>query len=129
MEDRSVTHHVDYTHSVLKGTAYEVGKQLSEWLTQYETNVAKWLTEESPRRGLTSPQQYAEAQAFFEQYCPDLNDEIQGFADGLRIPPEKVLYYTTAYAHRGQCSHLVVLPGASDNGHMYVGGASPQAVR
>ena len=89
MEDRSVTHHVDYTHSMLKGTAYEVGKQLSERLMQYETNVAKWLTEESPQRGLTTPQQYAEAQAFFDccgfsaDYDPMKLDSARSVGNGI----------------------------------------------
>ncbi len=120
-KDRSIVHDVFYTHSVLQGTAHEVGQQQGEWLTRFQKAVAGFLTSPPAERGPLTPQQANEARAFFDRHCPGLNDEVQGFADSLGVPPEQILYYATAFAHRGQCSHAVVLPSASENGHMYVG--------
>jgi predicted choloylglycine hydrolase len=121
MQDRSTIHHVSYTHSVLEGTAYQVGQQQAEWLAQYLQAVTQFLTPPLAKGGPLTPQQTDEALAFFARYCPGLNEEIQGFADGLGLPLAQILYYATAYAHPGRCSHMVVLPSASKDGHLYVG--------
>jgi len=121
MEDDSVVQDISYTHSVLEGTAYEVGKQQGEWLMQYPEAIVRFLTPPPSEHGPLTPRQANEAFVFFDRYCPGLNDEIRGFADSLGMQPEQILYYATAYAHPGQCSHTVVLPLASENGHVYVG--------
>lgn len=58
---------------------------------------------------------------FCDRYCPDLNEEIQGFADAVGVPPEQVVYYSFSYQGSRQCSQMAVLPRQTRDGHMYVG--------
>jgi hypothetical protein len=53
--------------------------------------------------------------------CPGINDEIQGFADGLGMPIEKILFYDLSYFVQANCSHMVVLPSITQNAHLLVG--------
>jgi predicted choloylglycine hydrolase len=105
---------------VLEGTAYEVGKQQGESIRRYP-EAAKFFSSPLPERGPLAPQQAETALKFFQKHCPGLNEEIQGFADALGVPPEQIVYYAFTYQHSGQCSHFAVLPSLSADGHVRVG--------
>lgn len=111
---------VNFRHDVLEGTAYEVGKQQAEVFAKNE-NAVRFFTAPHPQLGPLSPAQIEVAIHFFDQYCPGLNEEIQGFADGLNVPLEKIVYYAYTYQQPGSCSQFVVLPSQTKNGHILVG--------
>ena len=121
MSDQLPTvHHVTYTHAVLVGSAYEVGRQQGEWLAG-KPDAARFFTSPLPERGPLTPQQAEATLKIFRQHCPGLNEEIEGFATALGVPPEQVVYYAITHTPIGQCSHFVVLPSISADRHLRIG--------
>ncbi len=120
MNDRLTVHNVTYAHSVLEGTAYEVGKLQGENLGR-NPEAAKFFTSPLPERGPMTPQESEAALKFFAIHFPGLNEEIHGFADALGARPEQVVYYAFTYQAGGHCSHFAVLPSLSVDGHVRVG--------
>ncbi len=108
-----------FQKAILEGTAYEVGKFQGEWI-QKDSNAIKFFT--SPLEGQNYPtaQEAEHLLKFFDKHCPGLNEEIQGFADALNVPVEHILYYTFSYSRGSNCSHLALLPSATQDGHIYV---------
>lgn len=112
-------HRVSYTHAVLEGTAHRVGRQQGARVAR-DPKALGFFTS-----GNRSPEKTRKAIAFFDRYCPRLNEEIQGFADELGVPLERVVYYALSYdpvpaAPSGACSQMVVMPSQSADGHLRV---------
>ncbi|MEQ6357046.1 hypothetical protein ABNX05_20665 [Lysinibacillus sp. M3] len=42
--------------------------------------------------------------AQIEQYCPSLNEELEGFAEGFGYKPEQLHFYQNAWLIPGGCS-------------------------
>jgi predicted choloylglycine hydrolase len=120
MDDRPIIRNVVYTHSVLEGTTYEVGKLQGERML-LNPEAARFFTSPFPGRNPLTPQQAETTLKFFQKHCPGLDEEIHGFADALGVPPEQVVYYAFTYQSGGQCSHFAVLPSISADGHLRVG--------
>jgi predicted choloylglycine hydrolase len=120
MDDRPTIRNVTYVHSVLEGTAYEVGKQQGERML-LNPEAARFFTSPLPEGGPLTAQQAETALKFFRKHCPGLDEEIHGFADALGVPPEQVVYYAITYQAGGHCSHFAVLPSISVDGHLRVG--------
>lgn len=111
----------NFEHIVLEGTAYEVGSQQAEILKKQNPETAKWFVSaniDPKKMGFDS---FEEIQAFYEEYCPGINDEIMGFADGLGVPAAKLQFYNPPIFHPGNCSQLAVLSSVTDDDHVYVG--------
>lgn len=116
-------HRVSYTHAVIQGTAREAGRLQGEHL-RLKPEAAAFFTRPFPGREL-SLAQAERALAFFQRHCPGLNEEISGFAEALGVPPEQVVYYALSFdplpfALSGQCSHAVLMPWHTDDGHVRV---------
>ena len=47
-----------------------------------------------------------------------MNEEIRGFADGLKITPDSVVFYAQTCLKAGGCAHFAVLPSVTENGHL-----------
>lgn len=120
MDDRPTVRNVTYTHSVLEGSAYEVGRLQGERI-QLNPEAAQFFTSPFPGSKPLTPQQIDTAIKFFQKHCPGLDEEIHGFADALGVPPEQIVYYAFTYQGGGQCSHFAVLPPLSADGHVRVG--------
>jgi predicted choloylglycine hydrolase len=60
-------------------------------------------------------------QSSCEACCPGLTEEIQGFADGLEISPDKVPFWNWTYSPvlGGNCSQVAVLSSATEDGHIH----------
>jgi predicted choloylglycine hydrolase len=121
MDDRTTIRDVVFTHSVLEGSAYEVGRQQGEQLASQSPGVARFFTSPPPGRGPLSPKKIDAAIGFFQKHCPGLDEEIRGFAEALGARPEQVVYYAFTYQGDGRCSHFAVLPALSADGHLRVG--------
>lgn len=120
MDQLPTVHNMTYTHAVLAGSAYEVGKQQGELLAK-DAAAAHFFSSPLSERGPLTPQQAEAALKFFQQHCPGLEEEIQGFAAALGVPPEQIVYYAITYTPNGQCSHFAVLPSISADGHLRLG--------
>jgi predicted choloylglycine hydrolase len=110
----------------MEGTAYEVGKLQGQWV-QNDPGAVKFFTSPLEGQNYPTPQEAKKILTFFERHCPGLNEELQGFADALGTPVEKIVYYPFSYSFGNQgfrssnCSHMTLLPSVTTNGHVYVG--------
>jgi predicted choloylglycine hydrolase len=120
MTDLPTIHNVTYTHTVLEGDAYAVGKQQAEGIRQVH-EALKFFTTPPPDRPAFTPQQAEQVLKFFDQHCPGLNEEVQGFADGLGASPEQIIYYAWSYQADGRCSQMAALPAGTADGHLLIG--------
>lgn len=121
MSQKPTNQQVTFSHVVLEGTAYEVGRRQGELLRQYTPEYARFLT--SPVNGARkiTKEDADELFKYFDKYCPGINEEIEGFASSLGTEPWQAAYYALSAPIRGQCSHIAVLPGISQDGHVLVG--------
>ncbi len=110
-----------FQHIILEGSAYEVGQQQAEILKSESPDAARWFTSANvdPRKaGFNS---FEELQAWYEEYCPGITDEILGFAEGLNVKPDRLQLYNPPIYHPGNCSQIAALSSATKDGHTYVG--------
>jgi predicted choloylglycine hydrolase len=105
---------VRYQHVIVEGTPYEAGKLQAEFL---KSTGRPLISYDPPEPEKTA----REMRRLYDQYCPGLNDELQGVADGLGLPFEKALFcaYIGLAAHH--CSHVVALPAITADHHVHVG--------
>ena len=108
---------VMYRHTVLKGSAYEIGQMQGE-IVKAAPGFAAFVRS---GQGAFSGAEFRTVRDSFDRFCPGLNEEIQGLADALDMPPAHVVYYAQTYLRQGHCSHMAVLPGLSASGHVLLG--------
>lgn len=124
----------DFQHLVLDGTAYEVGKTQGKILKsnkEMRARIEKSLSTFLAESGFLSTTKsdlkkmgfsdFGELQAFFEEHCPGLNEEMQGFADGLGVKLTEILFYSATYTVPKSCSQMAVLSSVTNDKHVYVG--------
>lgn len=136
----SVPNEVSFTHVVLEGPPYKVGRLQGEMLKN-DQERAKYLTPTLPFLERYSRREAHRALEYFEKYCPGIREEIQGAADAFGVPVEEIAFLggkdkengssaipvDEPVSRNGQpkggnhCSHFAVLPSASEDGHLYVG--------
>lgn len=107
------THIGKFTY--LKGSSYEVGKQQA--LEYYENAHAKeiFFGEQSD-----SDKKYLKMRSQIEEYCPGLNEELEGFAEGFGYKPNQLKFYNDAWLIPGGCSLGALLPSKMVDGKTYV---------
>lgn len=110
-----------FQHVILEGSAYEVGRQQAEILKNENPDVAKWFASASVDPEKMGFGTFEELQAFYEEYCPGITDEIVGFADGLSVKPNTLQIYNPPIYNPGNCSQIAILSPVTDDGHVYVG--------
>lgn len=121
-------HRIHYPHLVLQGTPEAAGALQGQIVAEIPP-LAQFFTAPHPHKGALTPQQAQAAINFFEQHCPGLNEEIQGFATALNTPLEQIAYYAFTYEQApqaqplpgGACSQIAVLPASTRDGHLLVG--------
>ncbi|UCE96590.1 MAG: hypothetical protein JSV51_03045 [Candidatus Bathyarchaeota archaeon] len=124
----------DFQHLVLEGTAYEVGKTQGKILksnkemrARVEKSLSTFLAQSGFLASIESNlkkmgfSDFRELKIFFEEHCPGLNEEMQGFADGLGVKLSEILFYSAAYTVPRNCSQIAVLSSATSDGNVYVG--------
>lgn len=124
----------NFQHLILEGTAYDVGKMQGmilknnkEMRTRIDKSISTFLAQSGFLSSAKSDlkkigfSDFKELQAFFEEYCPGLNEEMQGFADGLGIELRNILFYSATYTVPKNCSQMAVLSSATNDKHVYVG--------
>jgi predicted choloylglycine hydrolase len=106
-----------FTHSILQGSAYQVG--------QAEANAIKDIP--GFTNFLNSGSTFSNRPPFFEtiqlirEFCPGLEEEISGFCDTIKIKMEDLVYLASSHLDKVHCSHLAVLPALTQNHHTLVG--------
>jgi predicted choloylglycine hydrolase len=119
--DKTTIKEVVFKHVVLEGTSYEVGRMQGELLKK-DPELVSFYTSPRPNFGSFNKYNLDFVFHFNEEFCPGINDELQGIADSLDVPVEQIIYYAATYpAEMGNCSHMVVLPEITGNHHLYVG--------
>jgi predicted choloylglycine hydrolase len=111
----------DFQYIVLEGSAYDVGRQEAEIVKKENPGLANWFTSAKTDPGKMGFSSFEELQAFYEQYCPGITDEILGLAAGLGVDPDKLQIYSPPIYQPGNCSQMSVTSSATDNNHVYVG--------
>lgn len=99
-------------HILLTGSNYEVGREIGRYCSAIP-GLADTI--ESTDESL-SKQEEEQMFKMFDEFCPGINEEIEGFADILKIRTAKALYYSMSYL-RPRCSQMAVLPSKTKNGH------------
>jgi predicted choloylglycine hydrolase len=110
-----------FQHVVLEGSSYEVGCQQAEILKKQNPESAKWFgsAEVNPKKlGFND---FEELQSSYEETCPGITDEIQGFADGLSVNSNRLQLYNPPIYQPSNCSQFVALSSVTDDKHVYVG--------
>lgn len=104
---------VNYHFINLNGTAYKIGRQEAARIKQIPA-LRAWLTGNS----VDWKQSYgADAWKTINRYCPYIAEELQGWADELEVRPESLVFCYHSYMVP-HCSHFVVAPQMSSNGHL-----------
>lgn len=99
----------------LKGSSYEIGKQQA--LEYRESTHAKEIFfREQP----DSDKAYLEMKSQIEEYCPGLNEELEGFAEEFGYKPNQLKFYNDAWLIPGGCSLGAILPSKTVDGKTYV---------
>ncbi|UCH31274.1 MAG: hypothetical protein JSV05_07185 [Candidatus Bathyarchaeota archaeon] len=124
----------EFQHLILEGSPYEVGQMQGAILkrneamrVRVETTISSFLTQlgipssEKAYLKMLGFEDFKELKALFEEYCPGLNDEMQGFADTLGIKVSASPFYSPNYQIPGNCSQVVVLSSVTNDKHVYVG--------
>ncbi|PEP69613.1 C45 family autoproteolytic acyltransferase/hydolase [Bacillus pseudomycoides] len=67
-----------------------------------------------------SDKAYLEMRSQIEEYCPGLNEELEGFAEGFGYQPNQLKFYNDAWLIPGGCSLGAISPPKMSDGKTYV---------
>ncbi len=109
-----------YTHVVLEGTSYEVGKQQAELIKNIDP-IVRWMTSGNVNPKKLGFEDFESLQNYYEEFCPGITDEFQGFAEVLQVTPDKLAHYSPAIYFPGNCSQMSVVSSISKDKHVYIG--------
>lgn len=112
---------VVYRHAVLKGNPYEIGRKEAELLKKYYPEEINFIFEGNSEIKPASLEIVKETIKIFDKFCPNINDEIKGFADYFGKSPEDIIYYSFSYVNKGNCGQFAVLPQKTVDKNFYVG--------
>jgi predicted choloylglycine hydrolase len=119
MDDNYQYHEITFKHILLEGTSYEVGQKQGELLKPYSDAVAFFTSNKADLKKIGF-RIFKEVQDFYEDYCPGINEEIEGFAESLGASAENVNFYLCPHSIQN-CSHLVTLSSITEDKHIYMG--------
>jgi len=111
---------VSFSHVVLEGSPYEIGRLQAEML-QADPQRTAYLTPTLPFLERYTEEEAERELAFLDRYCPGIGQEVQGAADALGVSIADIAFLGGKPRSGGQCSHLTVLPSAAADGHLRVG--------
>ena len=104
---------VRYQHAIIEGSSYEAGCLHGDFLKR----VGRTLISYEP----PAPEQTArEMRQLYDEYCPELIEEVQGVADSLGLSFEKALFCACIGPAGQGCTHAVALPAITANHHLLV---------
>lgn len=111
---------VIYRHVSLKGTSYEIGRKEAEIMKeQFPEGIDFWFKGNEMIHP-ASIKSIREVMELINQYSPNMNEEIRGFAEYFNRTAEEVIYYSFSHVGKGNCGHFTVLSN-TDEEHIYAG--------
>lgn len=105
----------DFMHVQLVGSSYQIGRQIGEGLKSAPGGGA-FLFPEVPGQTKEGAERLL---ALYEKISPGIRDEVQGCADLLGFPVERLVYIWATILSPG-CSHVAVMPEKSVEGQTLV---------
>ncbi len=106
-----------FSHVILKGSAYEVGALQGNLIK----DIPGFIEFFRSGRDVPQKQDFGKTLLLFRKHCPGVAEEIEGFCDCVKIPPEHIIYYAATCLPAAHCSHLVALPSITQSHHVLVG--------
>lgn len=99
----------------LSGTNYEIGYYMGKRAMNYPEFAS---LQKCPSDTFTV-KVAKEMTDMFDQYCPGINEELEGFAEAIGATRLQMIYYAMTYLTPA-CSLLAVLPKLMENGHVMI---------
>lgn len=112
---------VHFSYVSLEGTSYEIGRKEAEIIKNYCPEEINFIFNGNDMIKPTSLEIVKETIKIFDEFCPNINEEIKGFADYFGRSPEEIIYYSFTYVSKGNCGHFAVLPQKTADKKTYVG--------
>jgi predicted choloylglycine hydrolase len=110
-----------FQHDVVEGTHYEIGKQQAELLKNRSPDAVKWFSKNQINPKDLGFSDFKELEALYDEFCPGIIDEFQGFSEGLSIDLQELSLFGPPIYKQGNCSQMAVTPSITKNNHVYVG--------
>ena len=86
--------------SSVQGTPYEIGQQIGRWVQQHPQVIHSMiLNEQEPAPNQIPP---------YQEYFPEMYEEMQGTSDTLQVPINKLRYTAASYLKSGYCSQFAL---------------------
>lgn len=95
----------------LMGTSYEIGYQLGSLVEKNPLLKSKYILEGE----LLGASWIKEAKELFESWCPGLCEELEGFADALKVGSDRLYFYRMTYLSP-RCSQVALMPEVTQEG-------------
>ena len=86
-----------FLHVELDGRPYEIGQRLGN-LFRFNKGFITFLSSGRLNFQKTGLKDFKELKSMFENYCPGINEELQGLADALEVDPTKLIYYSDSFS-------------------------------
>lgn len=102
-------------YRILSGDSYEIGKNQGEAMSKFPKRLKIFAN----GTNMYSEAEKRNVKNLFETYCPGLNEEIEGFADAVKIDKFNIIYYALTYL-KPACSQFALLPEMTSDGHILV---------
>ena len=111
-----------FHHIVLEGSHYDVGAQLAEFLSHDPGAKQFFSSAKTNLKRLGFPD-FKTLWEYCEECAPGLTDEIQGFADGMGVTPDKLPFWNWTFSPSlgGECSQLAFRSAVTKDQNIYVG--------
>jgi predicted choloylglycine hydrolase len=110
-----------FRHATLKGTSYEIGRKEADLLQKYYPEEAEFFFKGNNFIKPAPKDSINKTVKLFDRLCPNINEEINGFADYFGRPAEEVIYYSFSCVSKGNCGQFAVLPQKTADKKIYVG--------
>jgi predicted choloylglycine hydrolase len=110
-----------FRHATLKAPSYEIGRKEADLLQKYYPEEVEFFFKGSPFIKPAPKDSIKKTIKLFDQYCPNIIEEINGFADYFGHPAEEVIYYSFSCVSKGNCGQFAVLPQKTADKKIYVG--------
>lgn len=118
MDTNKVPSNAVYRHVVLEGTAYECGRSLGCHIHSRSGPEYGMYAGQIPGLNDLTDGEMETLLRLNDRYCPGINDEMRGLADGLGVDLRRLAARMRWHSQSGFCSHIAALPGATADGHV-----------
>ncbi len=119
MNEKYTIHNMKFEHHLLEGSHYEIGKKQGEIIKKNKAAV-KMYTSGKFNVEKSKFSSFNKVYEFYDELCPGLSEEAQGFAEELETELNKLFFYDFPNSIQ-QCSQFTLLPPLTKNNEVLVG--------